>query len=383
MNEPKKEDQEAIKILASLPKVKDVRSPQDIYEKVTRKRKTKKWPKAAILVAAIMTLVILAPVFLNERVEDKEWTMESSSDRSGAVENRLDDMKSSGEETEKLSRKEKVNRELAGPLLFNKDLEGFGYYTVAFATNNKQHLIPLTFKSSVSEHNAILSAQVNQSQTHDGEQFGLVNWPMVAGMQSQEDNRVIDVDLSKGYTYEGVEEELLQVLTESFRYQKVEEFRLWADGKPINEFGGLSPADEHFIVDHHPKRAFLLYRSKEGNRTLYMPSSRSFGSMEAALDAMKAVGQNQPAVFPSIPAGLEIKVSPSTEGADLRLTITMQENMEEQEKIMAVEASLLTARDFGYATVAFEAEAITEIGPYQIGEPIEVPIAPNVVNVED
>ena len=109
-----------------------------------------------------------------------------------------------------------------------------------------------------------------------------------------------------------------------------------------------------------------------------MPSERSFETFSEALEAMKE-GTAFEGIQASIPKNV---VFESIENDRKNVIVTFSEetilaNNAQYEQ--AIEAILLTARDFGFESVSFQNSTVETIGAINMYQSVEVPVAPNVV----
>ena len=82
---------------------------------------------------------------------------------------------------------------------------------------------------------------------------------------------------------------------------------------------------------------------------------------------------------PSIPRSVEFQIKELENG---QLSIRFSEGFslkEIPESERMIEAILLTAKEFGFHAVQFENTGVMELGMYRFEKPVEVPIAPNLV----
>ncbi|GGB33741.1 hypothetical protein GCM10011409_08960 [Lentibacillus populi] len=128
------------------------------------------------------------------------------------------------------------------------------------------------------------------------------------------------------------------------------------------------------------KASYYLFRAPGADRGFLIPIVLDTQtSIAAALNEMK---QNREAshVYRTIPT--EIQFSVSTEN---QLEITLSNNAalpNTQEGITMIDAILMTAKSFGYASVTFHNTKVNQIGDYDLSKPIKVPKAVNPITID-
>lgn len=126
------------------------------------------------------------------------------------------------------------------------------------------------------------------------------------------------------------------------------------------------------------KVSYKIYRKMESNMEFLIPiTPKKSTDFHGALLEMKNIGKASN-IKPSIPS----KVSFSVSVVEETIQLTLQDNVllsnNKQYKNM-IEAILMTAKSFGYNAVIFNNTTIEQIGPYDLMEPIDVPLAVNPV----
>ncbi|ANB61876.1 GerMN domain-containing protein [Anoxybacteroides amylolyticum] len=126
------------------------------------------------------------------------------------------------------------------------------------------------------------------------------------------------------------------------------------------------------------QRAYYFYAPKEGAPTLLVPSPQSFATIEKALESM----QTASGIFHA-PIAKDVHIaSVQKQHDDLVVQFTEDSSFADMASSQwMLEAILLTAKEFHFRSVTFTGGNIDNIGPYRWNEKIAVPVAPNPLPV--
>lgn len=120
------------------------------------------------------------------------------------------------------------------------------------------------------------------------------------------------------------------------------------------------------------KRPYLLLYIEDNPQPMYVQANEGVTTFEEAIALMQKDEPNQ-GFSASIPPELHIgKVSVTKDHASVQLT-NRNELPQTPEVNFAIEAILLSAKEFGYTTVEFKHDSQAGIGVFPINQPIEVP----------
>ena len=254
------------------------------------------------------------------------------------------------------------------------------YFTLAIPTKNNQYYVPLTFiieKGSIEDS---IVALLEETEKIDEASLGLSEFfPIGADLSYKSESETIMIDLSES-TYRNVSDKILwNVLQETFKYQQIEQLRYALEGEVGVEFPHIGYL-ENEMVNKYSQKATMIYQFNESSPRFFVSSFNSSSTIEEAFEIMKTTDNPEdPTVFPTIPTDWGYEIIED----DSLLHIRFDEETELNDSIThqtALEAILLTARDFGYEKVLFGYDGLSKIGTIDLNRELEVPLAPNVIS---
>lgn len=392
MKKNKKSDRNIEALLSQLPKIQDKRKKEEIYTRLLepppiQKRKNK-WTPVLVSVATLCLLAIISSTYFFQ--ENSTSTTEQAQDKAtqqlvNSAEN-SEEAETITEQDVALNEASRTNNEkgeslqsqdvTSASLLYETELEDSDYVTIGIPTKDVQYVVPLTFVySDTMDYLDTFNEIANSVNEED---YGLDDYfPLQAEISFIEDQKVIGVNVSADHTYVNADQIFQNVLEESFRYQNITEVQLETEGESGVEFAHIGDIEE-IKVTLYPQRAMYVATFSDSATSLFVPSERSFETFSEALEAMKE-GTSFEGIQASIPKNV---VFESVENDEKNVIVTFSEetilaNNAQYEQ--AIEAILLTARDFGFESVSFQNSTIETIGAINMYESVEVPVAPNVV----
>ena len=391
MKKNKKSDYDIKVLFSQLPKIKDRRKKEEIYARLLeppRQKRKNKWIPVLVSVATLCLLAIISSTYFFEK--NSTSTTEQAQD---TAPRQLINSDENSEETEiiteqdvELNEASKTDNEEGkylrsqdvnlASLLYETELVDSDYVTIGIPTKDVQYVVPLTFVYSNTMNYFDMFNEIANSVNE--EDYGLDDYfPLQAEISFIEDQKVIGVNLPDDHTYVNADQIFQNVLEESFRYQNITEVQLKTEGERGVEFSHLGDIAE-VKVTLYPQRAMYVATFGDSATSLFVPSERSFETFSEALEAMKE-GTAFEGIQASIPKNV---VFESIENDRKNVIVTFSEetilaNNAQYEQ--AIEAILLTARDFGFESVSFQNSTVETIGAINMYQSVEVPVAPNVV----
>ncbi|MBO0995351.1 hypothetical protein [Bacillus sp. SD088] len=390
MPEEMKQKKKMIQMIKHLPEVTDQRSKEEIYRKVKQNmdRKPKK-RKGLILIptfaslAAVLIFLLVSPTLFEQNAGQKESSMAdrrvtSNQDNTEKNENKLfeSDEKNSTmqaqEETEKSSQ--------FRTSLYNEDVENKQVLTYATLTNDGG-LVPVSVSILVAkEEGADWFEQYKQEakliQNHAPNLMNIE--PILNSMviENQTNARVIiDDQFKENFGYQNGLKDFIQ---NTFQYTNIEEVQFTdQDGNPV-EFGNDGIVQDQ-AIEKQPHRAQYLYEADSGEAYIVSNSDTTKDNLNDTLHAMK----DSPNDFLQtlIPNNLDFEIVQEEEEQ-----VTIQFNQlldlsagDQQEKMWMLEGILLAAKEYGFQAVQFESIEPEQWEGFDFDQPIQVPIAPNIL----
>ncbi|WP_409289031.1 GerMN domain-containing protein [Peribacillus sp. SCS-37] len=424
-------EQQIEEALRKFPAVKDERSKAEILQNIElrsnrRRKREKRWIPAAAGAAAVLLFSILASSYLHTEQKSKDSAaihqdLSNSSKSTGSpdspaapeiaeksaepaeppVPERKEDISETSEKkTEdgaetvpKTEEGEPIEEEdesspplhaasaLTGTLLSTEASEEKSFITIGVPDNNVNYVIPLTFEAEDgADRHQLFQLLLEKMNSLDEASLGLQDYyPLDLKMTPGSEERTVNVDFPADTNFSNLyEPALLRALEETFKYQGYSKILFSTGGSPGVELPETGYKTEEDILPHS-KRPTFIYQADESKPMLLVPGNTEIDNIQDALKEMKAA-EPQGSVAPSIPAGISIE-SAVEKGDKLELTFTSETSLkEDEENLRAIEAILLTAKEYGFSGVIFKSPRISKVGPYNLDEEVPVPAAPNLIH---
>jgi len=393
MNKSMRDTNEIEATLKKLPKINDHRSAQMIYMEVNQSKeiqgkKHNRFRYVFVSAVAIMIFVIISSTILLNEQHSSEERSSKSSDIS--EEYKVSDIKETSLRDDATSNvtgfKEGEVIEAVQTsdvrLLYPSDVNNNHYFTLAVPTLDVQYLVPFTIKL---ESNS-MEQNINRLKEVEGmineASFGLADYfPLNAQFSYLEEANAVIVDVPSENDYLYHDRVFLEMLRETFMYQDIDKIIFKTEGSNGIEFSHMGLLEEDEVV-HHRQRAIYLYQYDEQSPGLFVSSINQYDDITIAFEAMKQGDDPvNEAISTTIPASIQFDMVEEN-GRQLIITFsndTVLENSKQYE--LAIAAMLLAAREFDFQTVLFRNGKIDTVGPFNLNEELEVPIAPNLIEV--
>jgi hypothetical protein len=410
MKNSKWSDEQLEQMLSQMPGIKDKRKPQEIYQNITlkmNKKKRKMWLVPTLAsTAAVLLLFILAPSFINNMNSSSSDTARMARENTNIAmdsENREAASKDASYNTLEKAEEPQQNEE-AG--IFSFEEQPSNSYTVNSVGENEVlltygvYLGGVMFPSVVSVivesngENVVEQWQktvprVNEA-IRENKEWGIDEisnsyFEDFSEVVTKDNSKAVRVDVDNSINTESfatAEAAEFSHTISSFRYlledyQHVELFQNNQQGIFIGQTGII---ENYIDVEKDTKKAYLYYVNDHSDRKILALSYEDFNTIEQALEAMKAeANQGDYTLHPTIIS--EIK---QIKANDTNLEIHFSDDavLENTDNyILMLDAIMLTAKEFNFDTVTFYGN-IDQIGNVRIGEPVPVPLAPNLIQLQ-
>jgi hypothetical protein len=362
--------------LQQMPMIKDHRSKEEIYEQLIKARKTarrKAWflPALISVVAAMLVMAVYAPSLPLTQHSEK---------RTDKLNQHMITLQAEQPEKESQTLLSAKERDLfLSRIVTTETLNDQGIAVVGILDQQSQLIIPISVPVKKDEPAA---EQLEMATSKIDEQKWGVSKRLLDGITiapSRESNRVWLVRVPKQHPVfsEGA-------TSESMFLTSIEETIRWMGGKKVRFF---TEKKEGMALHHmgyvkaleipHKKRAYYLYRSGPMHPVFLVPSPQHVPTFSEALKQMKKDGVGP--LRSAVPKDVRIK-KVNVQQDHVVIEFTEDSKLNELPSIQwMMEAILLTAKEFGFRTVAFKGGGVKQIGPYMFGEKIAVPIGPNPI----
>jgi hypothetical protein len=381
-------DNELEELLRQMPKLKDHRDPRDIYQSLSlkaRKRKQRAWivPSIASAAAAIL-LFILAPQVWQLVIQDSSDEPKSEVNIAQEDDSEQFNMAKIAPNVE--GTKESITGDMGISMtamsvetaVYDDNLVEQEVITYSIPDQNAQILVPVSIivpKDGKSWLDHYIEYQAHLTE----EQWGLSEYYPLNATLTMVDEKTLNVDVNEGHSYmagstsEGQFLGTMQGLLQNYNLDKI---TFSTNGKPGIEGGNTGRLET--LPKENLKRSYFVFQPNNQNAPFIVPGIETFTDIQSALSSMK-VGNEGYGLQPSLPADFNFEIDSSSEDV---LMIRMADGYpftEEAKNIHAIEAILLTAKEFGYKAVKFDNTSVIQIGSFNLQNEIKVPVAPNKV----
>lgn len=392
------EEKQLEELLQSMPKVRDHRSPEQIFanisprleeneekprsiEKTTVRRKRAWIVPTFASAAAVLIIAIVIPSFLY----DQDSTMENSQTQL-KLERFIDDKESPPIENEVGIMGADVQLARLAPGSESRVITAISVeeevVTVAVPDQNAQFVVPLSFVVPKGQGLEQLNTINEHLREHE---WGLSDY-ILEGVSISEGStsngiKKIVLDVSANHSYgNGSAMEVIFIATvkETFKQlgYDVAEFR--TEGKPGINLGNYGDIQELNLENDSSRSIYYLYQPIEQAQPFLVPFPKE-NNFEKALDAMKSTDElGLHEITPSVPA--EIQFDNIIVEREKKVIIEFVEGtqLENEAKYrIMIEAILMTAKEYDFEFVEFKNSPVDVIGSYLLNGPITVPSGVN------
>lgn len=401
-------DEQLEQMLSQMPRIKDNRKPQEIYQNITlkmNKQKKKVWMVPTIAsVAAALLLFILAPSFIDNMnssssdsaemarekssiaMENKE---ETSNDESFSTLQEADEPKADDEVEIFSSEEQPIQNYAVNSVGENQVLLTYGVYLGGVMFPTIVSIIVESDGQDVVEQWQKNIPQVNEFIRQNAG-WGIDEIPEsyftdFSEVETKDSAKAVRVDVNNAVHTESFSSaqrvEFVHAIN-SFRYlledfQHVELFQNNQQGMMIGETG---TTENNIDLEKDTKKAYLYYMNEESGKKLLALTYEDFKTVKQALEAMKNdKDQGDYKLYPTIIS--EIK-DINEDGSNLEVHFSDDAVLENTDNyILMLDAIMLTAKEFNFDKVTFYGN-IDQIGNVRFGKPTPVPLAPNPLPIQ-
>ncbi|MGD6853459.1 hypothetical protein [Bacillus infantis] len=412
-------DEQLEKLLRQLPKIQDVRAPQEVYQNVSRrmrKRRRTFWViPAAAAAAAVLLLFILIPgltgqqfqesadqaaenkgdqassgIEPSEQKENSYETAQKSEDTSEGEAGVQNDPEAELSETEVqeddgkagLASFEEEDSDYR-TALYEEDVQGQTILTYAVPDANIQTLVPVSVLAAPQEGKTEFDLYKETMEKLTEEEWGLGEaYPIPqAELFYDPETETLTADIKEDADFYGSATETMfkSLLTNHLDTLNAQTVLLTTEGEPGAVISNTGAVDSLTVKEDTGYHAYYFLYTDQGSEPFIVPGKESYGSIQEAIDAMKQ-DQEYTSLEASIPGDMNIITEADSEGGSSELTLTLEEGTKLEDNAASsytIEAILLMAKGFNYSTVKLDNAEIEEVGSFQLQEALKVPAAPN------
>lgn len=376
-------------LLRQMPKVTDNRDPRDLYHQISVKVKGKKrsrWLVPSFASAAALILIfILAPRLsglyhsfnLNSGQESK--SLQRSEDQTVSLKMEQDKRNQS----EDILQNKK--QEMTKTAVYKEDLPGKDLLIYGIPDTNALNIAPIGVLVKKENSKRWFEQLVETMPKLSEEKWGLSEYfPLNGTLTYNSEQKEVNIDLPSNHQYgwgsanEGLFEQSLKTSFEN--RSEVNRITFTTAHEPGVFLGNNELLQIDLTTDKDGAHPYLLLYTGNLERPLLVPKVESAPSLEAAFAEMRKEIPIQ-GLKASIPKEFQFDEVVSNNST---LTIFFRKGIvipQTPEMMYGLEAILLTAKDFGFTTVEIKNESADNIGPFRLNQVIEVPIAPNKLEI--
>jgi len=386
-------DSELIQLFRELPKARDDRHPEEIYDgvmktiddvpsfEVARKWKRNLWPMFATLAILMITFAI-GSNFLKKNEDmpmlttEEEYTNDKIVLHTPDMEDPNSFMSSDTYEYSLTYIIQKGARAVYPQHITGNEL----VVTLNIPDLDTINLIPVSFiveqRTDMSWIDYVNKIMVMMNE----ENLSLQDYYPYDGYLDMDPKGCVTMHLfsSHGYNFGSAEGTLFFKTLEQFSSYGVKEVLVY-EGRESRMYSTHLGEDVYtHQLQESNHRPYLFF--DPSHQKYLVPSPDPVSSIAEAFEVMKS-GLLSYNLKPSIPSEFEFKFEEQREDLLLIRFTSGGPILEGEESERMIEAILLTAKEFGYSSVSFENTGVTEIGTFHFEKSISVPVAPNLVGI--
>lgn len=391
-------------LLRKMPIIRDRQNQEEVYRKVQNRRNQKQKKKRTLWIPAATTAAIAIIMVLAVSMLYKEQSKSSSGSKTAALQKNAN-LTAASVSQHHVSKQESTYQQTAGQnadtvkgnqaalssnkiepvkkqdivnrsAVYTSDLTDHNVYTYGVLTHDDiavpvSVVVPKSPEEWFAKYKQIASQVPKQEWGFD--QFV----PLKSSMAYDSANQIIQITVNQSQTGnipESLQVNLDKIVNYSFRYLPVKEAEFKNEkGEPlsIGEIGEV----KNIQINKAPQTGYYSY--KAGDKSYLVPSDQNYKQMSDALAAMKKSPND---LYHSVLMGglgasvLNQDGKNVTIKFDRRVDLTKES---QKDAMNMIEGILLTGKDFGYSTVAFQNIEPSSWNGFDFSKAIEVPVAPN------
>ncbi|MBN8200327.1 hypothetical protein [Bacillus sp. NTK034] len=415
MKESKWSDEQLKELLSQMPKIKDDRDPRDIYQAIEMKmgkQKSRTWILPSIAAAAALLLLFILVPNLMSWQESADKQVELKADRSTSSEqitNENNTILEAKEEDSELIAQEKGSEELdqaelsnepeaeaklndeinkktvasesSPTAVYEEDLAGKEVLTYAIPDKDAQNIVPVSVLIDEDPARTKFEQFEDTMSRLTEDEWGLDDYyPLKANFTYDQENKMLTVDVPADHPYSmssATELLLEKVLSNIMNNLDIEKINLMTEGEIGVEFSHYGNREE-FIPENSNGNLiyYFLYPNGAESTPFLVPLRQQLNSIKDALTAMKE-DRTENNLQASIPKDIDFETEEIQDGKLLIRFHNESEIIDDESTLHAIEAILLTAKDFNFDTVKLENADVDKIGKFDLTEELKVPVAAN------
>ncbi|KMY50633.1 hypothetical protein [Peribacillus loiseleuriae] len=383
-------DEEIETLLRNFPKIRDKRDSQEIYQHIIKKesRKQRYWIPVLATMATIFLLGILAASMIDNRneyvgFENKAIEQVKSDSDSGYRVLQNKKIESTEAPSDSIDMNEKgeqvdiANQEVTPISVYHIDSATQSLVIIPlFDKRNVNYFVPVTRLVDKFAKGQLGENTVQTLSELDVAALGLTELDLDGiKITEGENEKTINIDFPKDSSLLKNDLNVESLFITMLKYQNIDKITYSTEGMPGAEFSHRGYLTEDNIP-HIEKKAYVAYQFDKKSPQFLVPTNVSYERIEEALEVTKTT-QAGDGISSSVPKEFIWK-QVFDEGEQLTVVLAEEAILQNTKSdMLALEAILLTAKDFGFETVEIQNSTIEHVGSFDLNEPIQVPLAPN------
>ncbi len=404
-------EQKIEQLLSQMPKPSDLRSKEDVFNRIQEeidtsiipKKKRKYWAPPAVGVAAMITLTLLGVTYINNSSSNDEMAVqydakESASTNTGDSSTMIK-MNEEAETSSEMSKLDNSNKESvismgASDLEFSKavyeeDVQNYTPFQIGLAGDQANSvpvtiLIPNEIIQKDFANNTPTQLEVYQQYAPliNEETLGFSEYHPYKGKFTTEEDSLIHV-LPENHDYD-LSSSPMEVYSSSLKYtfDEYKEIRFQNEDGSTVEFDQVGkPREPLTLTKDKLMQNYYLFISADGREFLSPSFGQSFETITEALEAMKTKPND---IYTTvIPRGVKYEIQ--EEDKVVRITFAEPIDLEAMDPKVAthlIEGILLTGASF-QQFIQFENVVQSNWNGFDFTKPMPMPIGPNKMYYEN
>ncbi len=384
MKQSKWSDEQLTNLLKQLPCLKDERHPTTVYQQIIAKQKKhrrRNWmlPSIATIFSLFLFVVIINSI-MNEgtRSSEKKSALQDRNLATIQSEEKMTKAENRGSTFDLANTKDV---QLETNAVYGDDIKGKEVLTYPIPDENLQVVVPVSILVDNQQYANKFDLYKNYMKKLSEDSWNLKEYyPINADISFNSNKKAVIVNVEQApsaFTSAG-DHFYSAILNEQLHAVDAKKVLFFTKNKPGIIFGNWGEIRSHHYQELENRGYFLLHTGSEANNIYYVPSFDSYDTIEKAFYDMQN-DQKMLGLSASLPNTIHVeKITSNHSKKQLIVFFTKDSKFEENlTTIRAIEAILLTAKDFHYSSVKFENTRIKQIGRFILSKEVKVPVAAN------
>lgn len=392
------DDEQLEKLLQSMPMVKDTQDPEQLFAKISSRleeelpidkkienkklvQKKRPWILPTLAsIAAVVIIALVVPSFLHEQESALDEPTQQL--KKETIE---DDVERNAENFPMMAEEgPAIKMAVVNPShVITEVLENEEIITVAVPDTNAQFVVPLSFRAPKDEAISRLERVETINDHLHEEEWGLSSYILENVTLSEGNNGkklIIDVPADHQYGNGSAMEVIflatVKVIAKQLGYGIIEFRTEGNQGIVLGNYGKLTTID---LQKEKTKGVYYVFEPNGAGQKFLVPLPMDV-EFSKAIEAMKVPNDiEKQQITPAIAVDInfqKIVIEENNKSALIEF-VEGTNLVNDETSALMIEAILMTAKEYGVKTVEFKNAGPDYIGPYNLLEPVQVPLAVN------